>query len=83
MNVDELYQKHKEKHDAVAQHIKDLAKKHNVSRSMVRLQSLLVNKMYEYDQEMPESHTADYYRFGNVRENFIFANRIKRHICHV
>ena len=59
MNVDELYQKHKEKHDAVAQHIKDLAKKHNVSRPMVRLQSLLMHKMYEYDQEMPHEHIED------------------------
>ena len=25
---------------------------------------------------------ASYCKFGNFRENFIFANSIKRHICH-
>ena len=25
---------------------------------------------------------SKYCEFGNFRENFIFANRVKRHICH-
>ena len=38
---------------------------------------------YSYNQNNKLFKSIQYCKFGNFRENFIFANSVKRHICDV